>query len=152
VLAAALVAVVLTGAARSEVLRPYIVQGDAIPDSLTGSPGDAAKGRSLVVDRQGGFCLLCHSGPFPEQPFQGDLAPSLEGVGSRLSEGQIRLRLVDGTRINPDTIMPAYYRVEGLTRVGRAWQGKPVLSAEQIEDVVAFLKTLKDDPIARETR
>jgi len=97
-----------------------------------------------VTSRQTGLCLLCHSGPFPEERFQGTLAPDLAGAGERWSEGQLRLRMVDSTRANPATIMPPYYRIEGLTRVGRAWRGKPVLTAEQIEDVVAFLITLRD--------
>jgi sulfur-oxidizing protein SoxX len=89
-------------------------------------------------------CILCHSGPFPEAKFQGDLAPSLAGAGHRWSEGQLRLRLVDASRLNPGTIMPSYYRIEGLVRVGQAWRGKPVLSAEQIEDMVAYLMTLRE--------
>lgn len=101
------------------------------------------RGRALVSDRQAGLCLLCHSGPFPEQPFQGDLGPDLRGVGARLSEGQIRLRIVDASRVNPATIMPPYFRTEGLARVAPAFRGRTVLSAEQIEDVVAFLLTLK---------
>lgn len=117
---------------------------DAIVDSLTGRPGDPARGRAIVADRQLGLCLLCHPGPFPEERFQGTLAPSLAGAGSRWSEGQLRLRLVDARRLNPDTIMPPYYSTEGLTRVGPAWAGKPVLTAGQIEDVVAFLVTLRE--------
>ena len=125
-------------------LLPYQIVGDAIPASLTGVVGDAARGRAIVVDRRLGACLLCHSGPFSEEKFQGNLAPDLWGVGSRWSTGQMRLRLVDAGRLNPDTIMPPYYRVEGLTRVGAAWRGTPILTAEQIEDVVAFLTTLRD--------
>jgi len=121
----------------------FTVVGDSVPASLTGARGDAMRGRAIVVDRQAGLCLLCHSGPFPEQAFQGDLAPDLRGVGSRLSEGQIRLRLVDASRVNPATIMPPYFRTDGLTRVAPAFRGRAVLSAEQIEDVVAFLLTLK---------
>jgi sulfur-oxidizing protein SoxX len=117
---------------------------DSIPDSLTGARGDSARGRAIVVDRRVGLCLLCHSGPFPEERFQGDLAPALNGVGRRLSEGQLRLRIADSARINPATIMPAYFRTEGLTRVAPVFEGKPVLSAQQIEDVVAFLKTLNE--------
>jgi sulfur-oxidizing protein SoxX len=124
-------------------LRPYVVAGDAISDSLTGAAGDAARGRALVADRAS-TCILCHSGPFPEVKFQGDLAPGLAGAGSRWSEGQLRLRLVDASSLNPATIMPSYYRVDGLVRVGAAWRGKPILSAEQIEDMVAYLKTLRD--------
>jgi sulfur-oxidizing protein SoxX len=131
-------------AAPQASLPPYQIVGDAIPASLTGSPGDAARGRAIMLDRRLGACLLCHSGPFPEEKFQGTLAPDLSGTGSRWSTGQLRLRLVDATRLNPDTIMPSYYRVDGLTRVGDAWRGKPILSAQQIEDVVAFFSTSRD--------
>jgi L-cysteine S-thiosulfotransferase len=117
---------------------------DGITRSLTGAKGDPARGRAIVVNRQVGLCLLCHSGPFPEERFQGNLAPDLAGAGKRSSEGQLRLRIVDSSRINPATIMPAYHRTEGLARVAPAFRGKPVLSAVQIEDVVAFLMTLKD--------
>jgi sulfur-oxidizing protein SoxX len=134
-------AVVLPLAANAQALRPYVVAGDAIPQSLTGMPGDATRGRALVLERSS-TCILCHSGPFPEAKFQGDLAPSLAGAGSRWSEGQLRLRLVDAPSLNAATTMPSYYRVEGLTRVGPAWRGKPILSAEQIEDIVAYLATL----------
>jgi sulfur-oxidizing protein SoxX len=97
-----------------------------------------------VVDRRLGACLLFHTGPFAEERFQGTLAPDLSGAGSRWSADQLRLRLVDAIRLNPDTIMPPYYRVEGLTRVGSNWAGRPILTDEQIEDVVAFLSTLRD--------
>jgi sulfur-oxidizing protein SoxX len=126
-----------------ESLRPYEIVGNAIPKSLTGSPGDPERGRAIVVKRES-TCLLCHSGPFPEQRFQGDLSPSLKGAGSRWSEGELRLRLVDASRLNPATIMPSYYRLDGLHRVAQNYRGKPVLTAEQIEDVVAYLMTLKD--------
>ena len=96
-----------------------------------------------MANRQVGLCLLCHSGPFPEERFQGDLAPDLAGVGARLAEGQIRLRIVDSTRVNPQSIMPASYKSEGLTRVAPAFRSKTVLTPEQIEDVVAYLITLK---------
>ena len=118
--------------------------GDAIPASLTGMPGDPARGREIVTNRQVGLCLLCHSGPFPEQKFQGTLAPDLSGAGSRSTEGQLRLRIVDASRLKPDTIMPPYYRIDGLNRVAPAFQGKPILTAEQIEDVVAYLMTLRE--------
>ena len=132
-----------TAVAREE-LRLYAIAGDAIPASLTGATGDPVRGRTVVIDRRLGACLLCHSGPFAEEKFQGTLAPDLSGAGSRWSEGQLRLRLVDPTRLNADTIMPAYYRVEGLTRVGLAWLGKPILTADEIEDVIAFLATLHE--------
>jgi L-cysteine S-thiosulfotransferase len=129
--------------ASAQGLRPYAAVGDAIPDSLTGMPGDTTRGRALVVDRIS-TCILCHSGPFPEVKFQGDLAPSLAGAGSRWNEGQLRLRLVDASRLNPATIMPSYYRLEGLLRVGASWRDKPILSVEQIEDIVAYLASLHD--------
>jgi L-cysteine S-thiosulfotransferase len=129
--------------AAQQELRTYVVRGDAITDSLTGKPGDATRGRALVVERTS-TCILCHSGPFPETKFQGDLAPSLAGAGSRWSEGQLRLRLVDASRLNAATIMPSYYRLDGLVRVGAAWRGKPILSAEQIEDVVTYLVSLRE--------
>ncbi len=119
-------------------------QQDSIPQSLTGEPGDAARGRAIVANRTVGLCLLCHSGPIPEERFQGNLAPSLAGAGSRSTPGQLRLRLVDAARLNPDTIMPPYYRLDGLVRVARNFQGKTILTAQQIEDVVAYLATLKE--------
>ena len=133
-----------TVASGQEPLRPYVIVDDAIPASLTGTRGDPERGRAIVVARQY-TCLLCHSGPFPEERFQGNLSPSLKGTGARWNEGQLRLRLVDASRLNAHTIMPSYYRVEGLNRVAPAWRGKPILSAEQIEDVVAYLATLRDE-------
>jgi sulfur-oxidizing protein SoxX len=131
-------------AAAETVVRPYMIVGDGIPASLTGSSGQAERGRAIVTNRQVGLCLLCHSGPFPEEKLQGTLAPDLAGAGARSSEAQLRLRLVDSTRLNPQTIMPAYFRVDELNRVAEPFRGKPVLTAEQIEDVVAFLATLRD--------
>jgi sulfur-oxidizing protein SoxX len=142
--ALALVMVCAGAAGAQPALRPYDVVGDAIPRSLTGAKGDPARGRAIVTNRQVGLCLLCHTGPFPEQKFQGTLAPDLKGTGNRWSEGQLRLRIVDSSRINPETIMPPYYRVHGLSRVAPTFVNKPILTAEQIEDVVAYLTTLKD--------
>ena len=141
ILAGALLVLPAGGAAQE--LLSYAIVGDAIPRSLTGAAGDATRGRALVIERSS-TCILCHSGPFPEQKFQGDLAPSLSGSGSRWSEGQLRLRLVDASRLNAATIMPSYYRVDGLNRVGTLWRGKPLLSAEQIEDIVAYLVSLRE--------
>jgi sulfur-oxidizing protein SoxX len=116
---------------------------DALPNPLTGTRGDPARGRAVVTNRQLGLCLLCHSGPFPEERFQGNIGPDLSGIGARLTAGQIRLRVVDPGRLNPASLMPAYFRTEGLARVAPNFRGRPVLTAEQIEDVVAFLRTLK---------
>jgi L-cysteine S-thiosulfotransferase len=110
---------------------------------LAADKGDPARGRAIVADRQVGLCLLCHSGPFPEERFQGDIAPSLAGAGARWSEDELRLRLVDPGRLNPKTIMPSYYKTEGLQRVAPAYRGKTILTEQQIEDVVAYLATLK---------
>src|SRR5471030_1936124 len=128
----------------AQELRTYVIAGEAIPDSLSGQPGDAERGRAIVANRTVGLCLLCHSGPFPEVPLQGNLAPSLAGAGARNTAGQLRLRLVNPARLVPDTIMPAYYRLDGLQRVARAYDGKTILTAGQIEDVVAYLVTLKE--------
>ncbi|WP_425452505.1 sulfur oxidation c-type cytochrome SoxX [Methylobacterium radiodurans] len=143
-LVAAVLVLAATATRAAESLVPYAIVGDAIPESLTGAPGDPARGRAIVADRTRGLCLLCHAGPVPEERFQGNLAPDLAGVGARLNPAQLRLRLVDGRALNPDTIMPSYYSLSGLARVGRAWQGRPILSAGEIEDVVAFLATLRE--------
>lgn len=140
----AVLAVLLGGASHADELLSYRIEGNAIPASLTGKPGDAARGRAIVTTRTVGLCLLCHSGPFPEERFQGNLAPDMRGAGTRWSTGELRLRMVDSHRLNPDTIMPAYYKLDGLNRVAPAFRGKPLLTAEQIEDVVAFLATLRN--------
>lgn len=134
----------MAGLACADELRPYQSANSAIATPLTGKPGDAGRGRAIVANRTVGLCLLCHSGPFPEERFQGNLAPDLRGAGSRWSEGELRLRIVDSHKLNPGTIMPAYYNVDGLNRVAPAFRGKPLLTAEQIEDVVTYLATLRD--------
>ena len=121
---------------------PYLVEGDAIRGPLATMPGDAARGREVVLSRDSN-CLLCHAVPEAGVRSMGNLAPPLNGVGARLGEGQLRLRIVDSMRLNPQTIMPSYYRVDGLNRVAAAWRGKPVLTAQQVEDTVAYLLTLR---------
>ena len=121
---------------------PYVVRGDAIDAPLTMVAGDAGKGREIVVGRDAN-CLLCHSVPEAGQRFMGNVAPPLAGVGSRLTPAQIRLRVVDPTRVKADVAMPAYHRTHGLDRVMEQYRGKPVLDAQQIEDVVAYLATLR---------
>jgi L-cysteine S-thiosulfotransferase len=116
---------------------------DAMPQPLTALPGDAARGRAIVASRQAGLCLLCHPAPIPEERFQGNLAPDLAGAGARWSAAQLRLRIVDARVLNPQTIMPPYHATDGLQRVGGAWQGRAVLDAQQVEDVVAWLVTLQ---------
>ena len=117
--------------------------GDGIAQPLSAEPGDAARGRAIVANRQQGLCLLCHSAPIAEERFQGNLAPPLDGAGKRLSAAQLRLRLADSRQLNRDSIMPPYHHTGGLVRVGRASIGQPILSAQQVEDVVAYLVTLQ---------
>jgi sulfur-oxidizing protein SoxX len=127
----------------------FTVVDDGIPEPLTATTGGAVAGRAIVVDRQVGLCLLCHSGPFDRTPVeraQGNLSGNLSGVGSRWSAAQLRLRVADARRLNPDSLMPAFHRLAADPagqRVGTAWQGRPVLTAQQVEDVVSFLQTLK---------
>lgn len=132
------------GPAGAQALASYRIEGDAIPAPLAGERGDAGRGARLIADRQRSLCVLCHAGPFGEPHLQGTLAPGLAGIGARLSEGQIRLRVVDMKRLNAGSIMPAYHAGEGGARVGAAWRGKPILQAGEIEDLVAFLVTLKE--------
>ncbi|MBL8384536.1 MAG: sulfur oxidation c-type cytochrome SoxX [Burkholderiales bacterium] len=121
-------------------LPPYVIEDGGIAAPLA-APGDAARGRALLAARDPANCILCHAAPGVR--FAGDLAPPLDGVGARLTPAQLRLRLVDSSRINPATIMPAYYRTEGLTEVAAAWRGRTVLTAAQIEDLVVYLSTLR---------
>jgi L-cysteine S-thiosulfotransferase len=130
--------------ADTELVPSFVVTGDAVIAPLADATGDMVRGEQLVRDRERGNCLICHSIPVAAERFQGDLGPPLAGVGRRLTPGQLRLRLIDQTRINPATIMPAYYRIEGLTRVAPRYAGKPALTAQEIEDVIAWLTTLKD--------
>jgi sulfur-oxidizing protein SoxX len=130
--------------AAQELVKFNIVGGNSIPDSLTGKAGDPVKGRAVAIHRKKGNCLACHTMPTPEQPYHGEVGPELNGVAGRLSEGEIRLRIVNPKYANPGTIMPAFYRNDGLHRVAKKWQGKTMLTAEEVEDVVAYLMTLKE--------
>lgn len=131
-------------AAADQAIARHEVAGDAIPLPLDSCDGDANRGRRLVLDREKGNCLICHRVPVPNEPSQGDLAPSLAGVGGRLNAGQLRYRLVDQSKLNPATLMPPYYRVDGLQRVADRYRGQPVFTAQEIEDVVAWLASLKE--------
>jgi sulfur-oxidizing protein SoxX len=121
---------------------PYSVVGDAIPAPLAGTPGDAARGREVVLGRDGN-CLLCHAVPDAGARAMGDLAPPLAGIGARLTAAQLRLRIADSIRLNRETIMPSYFRTDGLSRVAGNWQGRPILTAQQVEDTIAYLLTLR---------
>ena len=130
-------------AADAAGIAPYVVDGDRIEQPLLGLRGDPARGRALVADRRAGLCLLCHQAPVPEDRSPGNLSTDLAGAGSRWTTGQLRLRMVDARRLDPASVMPAFHRTEGLTRVGAAWRGRPILDAQQVEDVVAYLEGLK---------
>ena len=139
---AVLSAVAGCATAAPDALAPYRVEGDAIREPLASTPGDATRGKLVVVGHDSN-CLLCHAVPDGGRRFMGNVGPPLDGVGARLSEGQLRLRIVDSMRLNRETVMPSYYRMDGLNRVGEAWRGKPVLTAQQVEDTVAYLLTLR---------
>jgi sulfur-oxidizing protein SoxX len=126
----------------ADTLPEFAVNGDAIPVALLATPGDPARGRTVMAGRDAN-CLLCHAVPESGERFMGNVAPPLSGIGTRLSPAQLRLRVVDQSRLNRDTVMPSYYRVSGLTRVAEAYRGKPILTAQQVEDVVAYLQTLR---------
>ncbi len=142
-LAGAVVAVPAARGGDEAPLAAYAVAGDAVEAPLAGHTGDAARGRAIVLDRAGGNCLICHRAPVDGEPFQGELGPDLAGVGTRLGAGQIRLRMIDQSLIHPQTLMPPYYRLDGLQRVAPRFAGRTVLSAQEIEDVVAWLGGLK---------
>ncbi len=135
------------GAAPAQTAVDYTVTEAGIEAPLTGAPGDPERGRGVAVDPQRGNCLICHTVPdAPEERFQGNIGPPLAGAGARHDESWLRLRVVDGTRLHPDTVMPAYHRVEDLNRVAAEWRGRPVLTAAEVEDVVAWLVSLKAAP------
>jgi sulfur-oxidizing protein SoxX len=125
-------------------VAPFVVTDDTIPSALAGLVGDATRGAAVVRNRETANCLICHAIPDDREAFMGDIGPPLAGVGARLTPAQLRLRVVDPTRVNAASVMPAYHRVEGLTRVDPRWAGRPVLTAQEVEDVVAWLATLKE--------
>jgi sulfur-oxidizing protein SoxX len=124
-------------------LVDYRIVANTIPEPLTQQPGDPERGRQIVLNRARGDCIICHAMPLPQRQFHGNIGPPLDGIGRRYTAGDLRLRLVDPQAINPETVMPAYYKIEGLYRVLEPYQGVPILTAQQIEDVVAYLLTLK---------
>ena len=141
--AALLVAAIWQVAAQQgPALVPYRVTGDAIAEPLGGLQGDVARGRAVVLDRSVGNCLICHHAPEPAERFMGEIGPDLAGIGARLTPAQMRLRVVDQGLLNARTVMPPYYRVDRLSRVAERYRGKPVLDAQQVEDVVAYLMSL----------
>ena len=124
------------------ILLTSSVGANANPSSLSNVPGDAIRGKIIVENRQQGLCVLCHQVPGGDERFQGNLAPTLAGVGRRLNEAQLRARMIDSRSINPESIMPSYFKVDGFERLAPTLHGKTLLTAQQIEDVVAYLKEL----------
>jgi sulfur-oxidizing protein SoxX len=134
----------LAAPAAGQEIAPFAVSGDAVAAPLGGLTGSAERGGRIVRNRETANCLICHTIPDPAETFMGEVGPPLAGVGARLTPGQIRLRVIDPTLANPDAVMPAYHRVAGLVHVDARWRGRPVLSAQDIEDVVAYLSALKE--------
>ena len=122
------------------------IVGDGLPEAFTQTAGDAARGRAIVANRQVGLCLLCHSAPIAEERQQGTVSTNLAGAGKRWTMAQLRLRVADARALNRDSVMPSFHRIDddAERRVGAAWRGKPILDAQQVEDVVAYLASLKD--------
>jgi len=131
----------LAGAA--DGIRSYRVVADGIPEPLVAGSGDAARGRTLMVARESANCVLCHAVPDTAVRFSGDVGPTLAGIGARLSVAQLRLRISDNLRVNPATVMPSYYKSDGFDRVALQYAGKPILTAQEVEDIVAYLASLK---------
>jgi sulfur-oxidizing protein SoxX len=122
----------------------WVASDGAISEPLAGLTGVPERGRQLVLDQRKGNCLACHKISLTDEMFQGNLGPSLDSVGQRLTIAQIRLRIVDQRQLNPDTVMPGYYRdPAGFNRVAPGFEGKPYFTAQEVEDVVAYISTLK---------
>jgi len=133
---------------RSASVALLLLTAAGMPEALDGGPleglqGDPARGRAVVI-RQSSTCILCHAGPFPNPHLQGNTGPDLHGVGARLSVPELRAQIVDARRLNPDSPMPSFWGTGGRTRVGPAWQDRPILQAQEIEDAVAYLSTLRE--------
>jgi L-cysteine S-thiosulfotransferase len=141
--APAIVAALLASAAAVAQAQALAVVGDGVPQPLAAEAGDAVRGRALLLARDSANCVLCHALPDPAVRFSGNVGPALAGIGARLTPAQMRLRIADSSRLDPDTVMPSYYRVDGLDRVAAQYRGRPVLTAREVEDVVAYLGTLR---------
>ncbi|GGA25535.1 sulfur oxidation c-type cytochrome SoxX [Neptunicoccus cionae] len=153
----------LTGAVFGAVMASAVYAGEVLPtavaftdgaveQSLSGMPGDAANGRLIVGDKKKGNCVACHQvSDLADVPFQGEIGPPLDGAGERWSEAELRGIVANAKIMFEDSMMPSFYKTEGFIRPGKAYTGKaaddtfgPLLGAQQIEDVVAYLTTLKE--------
>lgn len=126
------------------LISPGQIEGDAIPQPLADHVGSPPAGQLVFTDRESGHCTLCHRVADLDEEFQGNVGPDLSGIGDRLTTGQLRLRIADISAIMPHSVMPSYYRVTGLNQVKDGYQRAPILSSTQIEDLVAYLASLKD--------
>ena len=135
-------ALVTSASVSSSHAGEYKIVNSTIPASLTGKAGDAKKGRKLAISKKKGNCLACHVMPIPEQQFHGEIGPDLTGVADYMTEAEMRMRMVDPKVLNPETIMPSFLKVH-TTRVLKKFKGKTILKAQEVEDIIAYLKTLK---------
>jgi len=140
VMAAFSISAPMTASAKD--LVKFKLVGETIPKSLTGKPGDPKKGLKTAVDRRKGNCLACHVLPNVKLADHGEIGPPLAGVAKRYKVGELRLRLVDSKKLNPDSIMPSYYRTAGYHRLQKKWKDKTIISAQDVEDILAYLQTL----------
>lgn len=139
-------AVLAAGAAYAAGASNVEIVDGAIPKALTSEAGDAARGRDVVINRKLGNCLACHQvTALNDQPYHGEVAPPLDGVASRWSEAELRLIVVDARKVFEGTMMPGFHTTENLNRVLDKFEGKTILSAQDVEDVIAFLKTLNEE-------
>lgn len=144
------------GGAQAEMVAPgdVMFQDGAVAQSLTGVPGNPEEGANVISSKKIGNCIACHANDaMPDVPFQGEIGPNLAGAGDRWSEAELR-GIVSNAKVmfGPDTVMPSFYRTDGFIRLGDRFTGKawpddkpvePILTAQQIEDAVAYLMTLK---------
>ena len=134
----------LGGPALADEQIAYTVVEDGIPQALTSEAGNPERGREVMINRKEGNCLACHAiSALSDQPFHGEVGPTLDGVAERWEVPQMRLLVVNSKEVFEDTIMPAFYKAEGYNRVAKKFDGKSILTAQQVEDVIAFLQTLK---------
>lgn len=136
------------GACGGPVAGYRISEDLTIEQPLCGLTGAPERGREIAAGRKGN-CLACHRMPIPEEKFHGDIGPPLFDTGRNMTAGELRLRLVDSTAINPDSVMPSFHRIDHLSGVRSDRRGQPILSAQQVEDVIAWLLTLDGETPAR---
>ena len=132
-------------AAGAAIAADYEVVDGGIPKPHVEGGGSADAGKAVIVDRKLGNCIACHAiTALADQPFHGTVGPSLDGVGERYGEAQLRLIVTNSKLVFDGTVMPAFMKTDGFIRIGKGLEGKSILTAQQVEDVVAYLMTLKD--------